>query len=160
MKQAFRSTLITLLMVLSFQCCKPVHEVITHHEYITHVKDSIVTRDSVVLIPQETYTNIAWKYDTLHLETSLATATAWVDSLWLRGTMKNKQAASFHHETETIVRDSIVYEKIPEPYPVEVMVEKPLNGKLLVWAILSSIGCLALLWWTFRKPIMKLFGKI
>lgn len=149
--------LIVLLTIL-ITACKPIHQVVVDHVVETHVRDSLVIRDSIVTIPQEVYTNLTWKYDTLHLETSLASATAWVDSLWLRGTMKNKNVASFHHETETIYKDSIVYEKVPEPYPVEVLVEKPINNKLLIWAILSSIGCLALLWWTFRKPIMKLFG--
>lgn len=160
MKQALRNTFIALLMVISLQCCKPIHETIVHHEYVTHVRDSIVMKDSIVTIPQEVYTNLTWNYDTLHLETSLAKAECWVDSLWLRGTMKNKNVASFHHETETIYKDSIVYEKVPEPYPVEVMVEKPLNNKLLTWAIISSIGCLALLCWILRKPIMKLFALI
>lgn len=149
-----------VLFTLFLLGCKPVHEVITHHEYITHTRDSVVMHDSIVVIPQEVYTNLAWKYDTLHLETSLATADAWVDSCFLRGTMKNKNTASFHHETETIVRDSIVYEKVPEPYPVEVMVEKPLNNKLLVWAIISSVGLLALLWFTFKNPIRKLLARI
>lgn len=149
-----------VLFTLFLIGCKPIHETIVHHEYVTHVKDSVVTRDSVVLIPQETYTNIAWKYDTLRMETSLATAVCYVDSLWLRGTMKNKNVASFHHETETIIKDSLVYIKEPEPYPVEVEVEKPLNKKLLWWSIFSSIGCLGLLIWIFRKPLMKLMSLI
>ena len=151
--------LIVLLTIL-ITACKPIHQVVVDHVVETHVKDSLVIRDSIVTIPQEVYTNLTWKYDTLHLETSLASATAWVDSLWLRGSMKNKQAASFHHEIETIYKDSIRYEKVPDPYPVEVMVEKPLNNKLLIWAILSSGGLLFMFWFTFRKKIGKLFSQV
>lgn len=149
-----------VLFTLFLIGCKPIHETIVHHEYVTHVKDSVVTRDSVVLIPQETYTNIAWKYDTLRMETSLATATCYVDSLWLRGYIKNKQAAAFHHEIETIYKDSIRYEEVPVPYPVEVEVKNPVNWKLLLWAILSSGGLLFMLWRTFRSSIIKLFTRL
>lgn len=148
-------SIILISIMLCLASCKPKEQIIVHHEYVTHVKDSVVTRDSVVLIPQETYTNIAWKYDTLHMETSLATAVCYVDSLWLRGTMKNKNVASFHHETETIIKDSIVYEKVPEPYPEYITVEKPLNNKLLTWVIITSTGLLAALCWIFRKWIIR-----
>ena len=143
--------LIILLTIFVLASCKPLHQVVVEHVTETHVVDSLVIRDSIVTIPKEVYTNLAWSYDTLTLETSLAKAECWVDSLWLRGTMKNKNVASFHHETETIYKDSIRYEKVPDPYPVEVMVEKPLNNKLLIWAILSSGGLLFILFLQVKK---------
>lgn len=154
-----KKILTILLTIFVLASCKPINQVVVDHVVETHVIDSLVIRDSIVTIPQEVYTNLTWKYDTLTLETSLAKAECWVDSLWLRGTMKNKNVASFHHETETIIKDSIVYEKVPSPYPVEVMVEKPLNNKLLIWAILSSGGLLFMFWLTFRKKIGKLFNQ-
>ena len=151
-----------IIFTLFLVGCKPVHTVIEHHEYITHTIDSTVLHDSTVLVPVEVYTNLAWNYDTLHLSTSLADAYAWVDSCFLVGTMKNKDKAQFKYVyvDKWHVRDSVVYEKVPDPYPVEVMVEKPLNNHLLIWSIISSIGCLALLVWVFRKPIMKLLSHI
>lgn len=155
-----KKILTILLTIFVLASCKPIHQVVVDHVVETHVKDSLVIRDSIVTIPQEVYTNLTWKYDTLHLETSLASATAWVDSLWLRGTMKNKNVASFHHETETIYKDSIRYEKVPVPYPVEVEVKNPVNWKLLLWAILSSGGLLFMFWMTFRSSIIKLFTRL
>lgn len=157
MKSYIRCVLLALLIILSFQCCKPKQQTIVHHEYISHYVDSVRYHDSTVVIPKEVYTNVAWNYDTLRLETSLAKAEAWVDSLWLRGNITNKQQIIYKYITETKVRDSIVYEKVPEPYPEYITVEKPLNNKLLTWAILSSLGCLACLIWIFRKWIIKLF---
>lgn len=152
--------LAVLVMVLSFQCCKPVHEVITHHEYITHTVDSIRWHDSTVVVPMEVWHDIAVIPDTLHLETSLAVADAWLDSCFLQGTIKNKQQVIYKYIEVEKVRDSIVYEKVPEPYPVIEHVKNPVNGKLVLWGIISSIGCLALLCWILRKPIMKLFALI
>ena len=150
--------LIILSLLFCFSC-KPLHQVVVEHVTETHVVDSLVIRDSIVTIPKEVYTNIAWSYDTLTLETSLAKAECWVDSLWLRGTISNKQQVIYKYVEVEKVRDSIVYEEKPTPYPVEVMVEKPLNNKLLIWAILSSGGLLFMLWFTFRKKFSKLFSQ-
>lgn len=149
-----------ILILCTFLClagCKPVHQVVVEHVYETHITDSIRYHDSTVVVPQEVYTNLAWKYDSLHLETSLAVADCWVDSLWLKGTIKNKKEVVYKYVEVEKWRDSIVYEKVPDPYPVEVMVEKPLNNKLLTWSILASLGLLVSLCWIFRKWIIKLF---
>ncbi|MBO7695953.1 MAG: hypothetical protein J6T10_25245 [Methanobrevibacter sp.] len=150
-------SIILIAIMLFFASCKPTQQTIVHHEYITHVKDSVVMKDSIVTIPKEVYTNLAWNYEKLHLETSLAEADAWVDSCFLRGTIKNKDKAQYQYITIEKVRDSIVYEKVPVPYPEYITVEKPLNNKLLTWAILASTGLLAALVWIFRKWIIKLF---
>ncbi len=64
--------------------------------------------------------------------------------------------------TET-ARDSIIYKKVPVPYPVEVKVEKELTRWQLMrlhgfWYILSAL-VLALVW-ICRKPLVKLFIRI
>lgn len=155
-----RKIIFILSLIFCLASCKPVHQVIVEHEYVTHVKDSVVMKDSTVLIPQEVYTNLSWSYENLHLETSLAEADCWVDSLWLRGTMKNKKNAQFKYITVEKVRDSIVYEKVPDPYPVVEHVKNPVNKKILWWAILSSLGFIGALCWIFRKPLMKLIAMI
>lgn len=135
---------------------------ITHDEYITHVIDSVVVKDSVVVIPVETYVNMTWNYDTLSLETSLAKAEAWVDSCWLRGSIKNKDKAQFQYiyQDKWHVKDSIVYQEKPVPYEVEKVVTKNASWKVWLWAILSSLGLIGMLYWHFRKWIYKLFSGI
>lgn len=149
--------LIIISLILTFSACKPIHQVVVDHVTETHYVDSIIKKDSICYIPVEVYTDITTIPEALHLETSLAEADCWIDSCFLKGTIRNKQGVQYQYikETETIYKDSIV-EK-PTPYPVEVIVEKPLNNKLLTWTILSSLGCLACLIWIFRKPIIKLF---
>ena len=140
-----------ILLLLFAISCKPVHEVVTHHEYITHTIDSVIYHDSTVVIPHETYTNIAWNYDTLNLETSLAKAQCWVDSIWLRGNISNKQQVIYKYIEVGKVRDSIVYEKVPEPYPVEVVKTKNAAWPIWLWAILSTLGLVGLVVLWIRK---------
>lgn len=154
-----RLTYIFILLLAMFSC-KPIHEVVTHHEYITHTIDSVIYHDSTVVVPHETYTNIAWNYDTLNLETSLAKAQCWVDSIWLRGNISNKQQVIYKYIEVEKVRDSIVYEKVPEPYPVVEYVKNPVNKNILWWAISVSIGLIVALVFILRKPIIKLIALI
>ena len=151
----FLTILLTIFVLAS---CKPLHQVVVDHVTETHYVDSVIRKDSICYIPVEVYTDITTTPDSLHLETSLAEADCWLDSCFLKGTIRNKKGAQFQYikETETIYKDSIVDR--PVPYPVEVMVEKPLNNKLLLWSILSSMGCLALFWFTFRRKFSKLFS--
>jgi len=146
-----KRTLFILSLIFCLASCKPIHEVVTHHEYITHTIDSVIFHDSTVVIPHETYTNIAWNYDTLTLETSLAKAECWVDSLWLRGNISNKQQVIYKYIEVEKVRDSIVYEKVPEPYPVEVVKTKNAAWPIWLWAILSTLGLVGLVVLWVRK---------
>lgn len=150
---------ILLIFISLVTACKPVQTVIEHHETVTHYVDSVRYIDSTVLIPQEYFYNVAWPYDTLHLETSLAEASCWVDSLMLRGEMRNKKVAQTHviHETETIYHDSLVYVDKPVPYDVVKEVKNPVNWRILLWAILSSLGLCGVLYLHFRGRIYKLF---
>lgn len=148
-----------ILLLLFTISCKPIHEVVTHHEYIAHTIDSVIYHDSTVVVPHETYTNIAWNYDTLNLETSLAKAQCWVDSIWLRGNISNKQQVIYKYIEVEKVRDSIVYEKVPEPYPVEVVKTKNASWWVWLWAILSTLSVIGLLYWSFRGKIYKYIGK-
>jgi len=146
-----KRTLFILSLIFCLASCKPIHEVVTHHEYITHTIDSVIFHDSTVVIPHETYTNIAWNYDTLTLETSLAKAECWVDSLWLRGNISNKQQVIYKYIEVEKVRDSIVYEKVPEPYPIEVVKTKNAAWPIWLWAILSTLGLVGLVVLWVRK---------
>lgn len=149
-----------LMIVISVSSCKPVEHVITHHKYITHTVDSIRWHDSTVVVPHEVYTNIAWNYDTLTLETSLAKAECWVDSIWLRGNISNKQQVIYKYIEVEKWRDSIVYEKVPEPYTVIEQVPNQVNKKLRWWAIISTIGLGCSLVYIFRKPLLKLILSV
>lgn len=155
-------SLIILLSLMFFFSCKPLHQVVVEHVTETHVVDSLVIRDSVVTVPVERYVDLVREYDTLHLSTSLAEAEAWLDTAYscLRGSIWNKHTYTYEKEVidHYITKDSIVDR--PVPYPEYIEVKNPVNDKLVGWLIGVSIGCLALLVWVFRKPIMKLLSHI
>lgn len=123
------SCIFFFFIIFLFTQCKSASEVIVgHQETVVHYVDSVIVRDSIVEIPREVYYNVAWDYDTLHLETSLAEANAWIDSIFLRGEIHNKK--NFTQKTEYIenivYKDSIVEKEVPVPYEVEKTVyEKP-----------------------------------
>lgn len=152
---------VIVVLLTGCRASRPVF-VETKTETVYNYIDSITYYDSITYIPKEVYYNIGWSYDTLHLETSLAKADCWVDSIFIRGTISNKNA--YTQKTKTtdhyITKDSLVYKEKPTPYPVEVMVEKPLNNYLLIWSIVSTMGLLALLVFIFRKQIFKFFNSI
>lgn len=134
--------IIISLFLVSCGVQKPIKEEIRYT-----YRDSVVVSkiDSTVIIPVERIVDIVADYDTLHLETSLAEADAWVDSTnhILRGKIENKSTFSqqIKYVDRIEYRDSIVFQRIPEPYPVEKVVRK--NPKmfsfLLGWFILSFI---------------------
>ena len=59
---------------------------------VVNVRDSVVIRDSLVLVPMpvESSQNLLPEYVPSHLESSVAESDAWVDSLGLHHTLKNK----------------------------------------------------------------------
>lgn len=151
-----------LIIICTFLClagCKPVHQVVVEHVYETHITDSVVTRDSTVLIPIEHVVDVVNKLDTLNLETSLAKATAYLDTtnMLLKGEIHNKQGIQFQiiEVEKWHTKDSIV-EK-PTPYPEYIEVKNPVNSKLVWWCIIASLCLLVSLCWIFRKWIIKLF---
>lgn len=163
-KNKFRGIFVTLLTLLSLSyiiiCsgCKSVSGVTetTSNEKIEIVyKDSVRYYDSVVVIPMERYVDIVNKYDTLFLETSLAEAYAYVDSLFLRGEIKNKNInqTEIVYKDNYITKDTTIYKEKTEYKDRVEYVKNPVNTKLLIWCIISSLGLLVTLWFTFRMKI-------
>lgn len=95
------------------------------------VRDSVVFRDSVVLveIPKEKDKDVVVQSDTSHIETSVAESEAWVADGRLHHTLRNKDEAfipvtikmpeRIHYEQ----KDRLIYNKVVET----IEVEKPLS---------------------------------
>lgn len=111
----------TILILLFFVGCattKP--NIITPKEEIKiTLRDSVVIKDSVVITPIERIVDIVPKYDTLHLQTSLAKSKAWVDTTThsLRGEIVNKQQNQQREHIEIRYIEKIDTIKIVEPLP-------------------------------------------
>lgn len=119
-----RLEIILLMMALVIGCGTPLHlpsqDVQTKYHYV----DSIRWVDSTIYVqvPVERIVDVVPAYDTLKLETSLAVALSYVDTLThtLKGTIENRQDS-----IRTIVklkdrkvveyRDSIVTRQVPYP---------------------------------------------
>ena len=79
MKSFFNTIILTAMLTILTACAtiKPV-PVETIIQYQT--RDSLVVRDSTVIIPKERIVDVVPVYDSLRLETSMAFAQAWVDT--------------------------------------------------------------------------------
>ena len=163
-----RMTLVAFLLlgyIFILFSCKSVSRVTetTSNEKIEIVyKDSIRYFDSTVIIPVERYVDIVRSYDTLELETSQAKAKAWVDSIFLRGEIENKEIVQYKYVDKWHTKDSLVYKEKEDSEISQIetirYIKNPVNKNLLIWAIISTLGLLGTLWFTFRKKIYKLFA--
>ena len=153
-RQGLSKFVYIITLLLAFTACRGPREVV-ETKYETKYIDSVVLRDSVVVIPKEVYTNITWNYDTLDLETSLAVAHAWVDSIWLRGEIRNKQQVQYKYidRWHDRVRDTVIYETKTEYVDKPVYVNNPTNTGLVIWTVLSGIGLVAFIVWKVYKVL-------
>lgn len=150
-------TFISAIILLgSCSCFKHIPK-----EEIRYVlKDSTVTvfRDSVLFIPVERVVDVVLPYDTLKMETSLASSTAYVDTAThtLKGTLENKKGVEKHHKIEYryIEKRDTTFIKVP----VEVIKEKAVHYKYEKYLWFISILALAYLGFKFYKFIMKFSG--
>lgn len=141
---------IALLFVLLMVGCKSTKQtIITPKEHEIKVyRDSVVLRDSIVLIPIEKETDISKITDTLTLETSLAIAKSWIDDEQLKGTIQNKEQHQNRVTTITKyveVRDTII-RYVPQPY--EVIKEVRYIPKIYKYALI--ILCFILGYYGFK----------
>lgn len=130
---------------------------IPSEEVIYTYKDSIITRDSTVLIPKEYYRDFTTILDTLKLETSTASSKSWVDttSRVLTGFIESKDNIKYKYitKTEYITRDSIVTVNVP----YEVVVEKEIRyvphiyKVSLYWLLISIFFLIGFLFTKFSK---------
>jgi len=125
MKKLFVIILSLLLIVAGCGVTKPN---IPGPSNQVNVRDSIVYNivDSTVIHPVEVIKDIVPVYDTLQLETSLAEATAYVDTSMhiLRGTIKNKEGYTqkIKYVDRVEYRDSIQIKEVP--FEVEKIITK------------------------------------
>lgn len=97
------------------------------------VKETEYVRDTVILkadtvrmtIPMEKIVEVVPQFDTLRMETSVAKAEAYLDTLTqtLKGQLKNKKT-ELKKEIQTIEKTKFVERKVEVPVPFEVVKTK------------------------------------
>ena len=138
--------------ILACSCGTPKYITVKEKEYI---KDTVLIKADTVKvdIPVEVKVNVVPQLDTLRMETSVAEAEAYVDSLTqtLKGTLKNKKT-ELKKEIQVVEKTKYVEHKVEVPVPYEVVKTKT---PLWAWIMLSInvgliVGFLLILFLKFR----------
>lgn len=144
----------TLVGLVSCSVIKPIPV-----ETQIHVVDSTVYHmvDSVVYIPKEVIKDVVPIYDTLYMETSMAKAEAYVDTVThnLKGKLENKKGVEYKYiyKDKIQYRDSIITKEVPVPVEIEKIKHKHYFYEPILWLItLLSIGYVGI------KYIKKRYG--
>ena len=138
--------------ILACSCGTPKYITVKEKEYI---KDTVLIKADTVKvdIPVEVKVNVVPELDTLKMETSVAEAEAYLDTLTqtLKGTLKNKKT-ELKKEIQVVEKTKYVEHKVEVPVPYEVVKTKT---PLWAWIMLSinvglSVGFLLILFLKFR----------
>ena len=154
--------ILTILIAVScalISSCGTTKYVYLPGETIYNYKDSVIVHvDSVkVDVPIERYVDIVNYTDTLTLETSVAKAIAYADTIshTLKGDIKNKTTQL---KKEIIYKDRIIEKEVykDKPYPVEVDKEVKIHPwyERILW-VMSAIGLIFMVLLT-----LKIYRKI
>lgn len=149
-----------LIFLTSCSCFKHVPREEIHYVQ----KDSTILKivDSIRIIPVEKVIDIVHTYDTLKLETSLASSTAYVDTATytLKGKIENKKGLEkcVKIVEKYVEKCDTIYVKVP--VTVEVVKEKKVVPKFfwgtLVYAVLVTLLFAAEIYLKLRKS--KIFS--
>ena len=138
--------------ILACSCATPKYVTVKEKEYI---KDTVLIKADTVKvdIPVEVKVNVVPELDTLKMETSVAEAEAYLDTLTqtLKGTLKNKKT-ELKKEIQVVEKTKYVEHKVEVPVPYEVVKTKT---PLWAWIMLSInvgliVGFLLILFLKFR----------
>lgn len=142
------SALVGLTLVLGVVGCGVTRPVTTTTQVVSHYRDSVRWKDSTILVPVpvERYVDVVPVYDTLRLETTVASASAYVDTLThtLKGRLINKPDSirtivKFKDRLVEVTRDSLVTKEVPVEVEVPVRYVPRFYKYCLAWSILSLV---------------------
>lgn len=139
--------------------CQP--RVIT--EYVTQyvTRDSLVVRDTTIYVklPPEVKEVVVYPKDTSNLETSLAESTAYVDSLGLHHTLRNKdrhwgvtvpkvtrivttaqESAQIRTVTKKVERNFTLWQKVRLRAFLPLLLLALIGWRREIWKLIKSVG--------------------
>ena len=149
------SLVFAALCTFVFAACSPkiVYVPVETDTHVEH-RDSVIYRTDTLRIdvPVELIKEVVPQLDTLVMETSVAKATAYLDTsmVALRGVLENKKTSLSQvqvvYKEKIQYRDSIQVKEVPVP----VEVEKRVPYVPLFFKIMAVIGIIFLAYLTFR----------
>ena len=154
--------LVLFLLLLASACRSPKE--IGSETVVRYIDSTIVFyRDSVIAVevPVERIVDIVPIYDSLHLETSLAEANAFVDTAThtLKGSIENKKGAVVTKTVYLPSEEHIVYIDSIQKKEVPVYIDKvKYRTPKFIWWLLGTLGTLVII--AYRKYLVKLFKII
>ena len=161
MKKIFSILLIGSLLLIVASCSLyktvPVNSSL---ETVYNYRDTLILKDSVVIVPKYIVRDVVPEYDTLFLETNLAKSLSYVDtnSNTLKGQIENKVETidKIVYQNRIVYKDSIIVQT--EEIPVYVTEEKEVTPswckKLLAFNIAALIY---FIYYLLKK--YKIFGR-
>lgn len=127
------------LIIMQIWGCSVVKPVLPKEEIHYTYKDSTIINviDSIKYIPVEKIVDVVPDYDTLKLETSLAKASAFVDTTThtLKGNIQNKKDVEqkIKYVYKEKIKTDTTYIKVPVPVEVEKIVHKHYWYESILW---------------------------
>ena len=148
-----------LLLIICCFSCSTIKYVPIKGDTVVEYRDTTIYKDSIVYTPKEVVKEIVPELDTLLMETSLAKATAYLDTTnrMLRGTIENKKGITeqIKYKEKIVYRDSVVTQEIPVEVTKEVVKYRHTFFDKLCWLISGlSISILLIYiakWYAKRK---------
>ena len=138
-----KKLLIALLLLITATACKTIQYVPIKGDTVVEYRDTTIWKDSLIYTPVEVVKEVVPQMDTLNMETSLASATAYVDTTTntLKGSIKNKKGITeqIKWREKIVYRDSLVTQEVP----VEVQVTKEVKTHFWYEKILWVLSLLA-----------------
>lgn len=153
------TSLISLLLIVGVSSCSSSKLTIQPIETVYVYKDTTIIHTDTIHIdlPKESQTDVVIPTDTLRLETSIAKAEAYIDTVTntLKGSIENKDAQI---EKEIVYKDKIIEKQVFKEIPIEVVKEVKVKEKPWYFNILSIFALLGLA--TLIKFIKKILNMI
>lgn len=156
--QIYKKISVLLLFLVMLNSCKIIKYVPVKETEYVHTIDSVYFRDTTIKykVEKEYVRDYTGLLDTLDLETSYASARAWVDTsrAVLAGSIRNKENVidiPVSVKEKVTVRDSIVYKDVPVPVEVVRTVHPKYEGWLCGYVVLTLLAFFAFLFWKFKK---------
>lgn len=136
-----------IVLIISLLClavsCKTIQYIPIKGDTQIEYRDTTIWRDSLIYTPIEVVKEIVPELDTLYMSTSLAEASAYVDTTnrVIRGIIKNKKGITeqIKWREKIVYRDSISTQEVPVPVEVVKEVKTHFWYEKLLW-IFSIIG--------------------
>lgn len=138
--------LITLILLI-FVSCSTIKYVPIKGDTVVEYRDTTIIKDSIVYTPIEVVKEVVPMLDTLKMSTSLATATAYIDTatITLKGKIENKKGITeqIRYKEKIVYRDSISVKEVPIPVEV-VKTVHPTYEKWLWLFVIAGVALIAL----------------